>query len=359
MTSLSAPAAAATGLTLSVDMLDGAVTPFVHRRAPRSMGPRDLVVRLAFVGICGTDAEILHGRMPETFRITYPHSLGHEWSGIVEAIGAEVTEFRPGDRVLGHGHLGGNDWFGVTHDGAAAEVFTVPADLCFHVPPTTSMLSAAVIEPFACVLQALTTIGGVSAADTVHIHGLGAIGLNALMQSRHSGAQVIVFDPSPIRRQRALELGATGALDPTSGTIPELADIGGRPYADLVIEASGNPIAQANALEGADVGGRILLMGVSRPTPVPARLGLIQERDLTVRTSVGAPAAIWPAAIRYVGHSRLDLSAIVSAVFPLSAGVEALAAAQDTRSHVKVMLAPDSDLHEGRSPALAPAAREI
>src|SRR3546814_1839833 len=68
----------------------------------------------------------------------------------------------------------GNDWFGVTHDGAAAEIFTVPAALCFQVPQNASLLSAAVIEPFACVLQALTEAGGVNAADTVHIHGLGA-----------------------------------------------------------------------------------------------------------------------------------------------------------------------------------------
>ena len=113
-------------------------------------------MRLAFVGICGTDAEILHGRMPATFEINYPHSLGHEWSGVVEAVGANVVGFEPGDRVLGHGHLGGNDWFGVTHDGAAAEVFTVPAALCFQVPQNASLLTAAVIEPFACVLQALT-----------------------------------------------------------------------------------------------------------------------------------------------------------------------------------------------------------
>jgi threonine dehydrogenase-like Zn-dependent dehydrogenase len=168
---------------------------------------------MSYVGICGTDAEILHGRMPDTFLINYPHSLGHEWSGTVEAVGAEVTRFQPGDRVLGHGHLGGNDWFGVTHDGAAAEIFTVPASLCFHVPDNTSLLSAAVIEPFACVLQGLTSVGGVNAADTVHVHGLGAIGLNALLQGHHAGAQVVVFDPSAVRRKRALELGAVAALD--------------------------------------------------------------------------------------------------------------------------------------------------
>lgn len=335
-----------TVLTLSVDKTKDAVTPFVHQRDPAPLGPDDISVRLSFVGICGTDAEILHDSMPETFRINYPHSLGHEWSGVVDTVGADVTEFRPGDRVLGHGYLGGNDWFGVTHDGAAAELFTVPASLCFHVPDGTSLLTAAVIEPFACVLQALTVAGGVSASDTVHIHGLGAIGLNALMQCHHAGAKVIVFDPSAVRRQRALDLGAAAATDPT---VINMEDVGeGRSDlspADLVIEASGNPFAQANALEGTAPNARVLLMGVSRPESVPARLGLIQERNLVVRTSVGAPVTIWPAAIRYVKNSGIDLSAIVSAVFPLSQGLAALTAAQNSTEHVKVMIAPDDSIH--------------
>ena len=78
----------ATALTLSVDSVDDAVAPYVHQRALRPMGATDLRVRLAFVGICGTDVEILHGRMPATFEINYPHSLGHEWSGVVEDVGA-------------------------------------------------------------------------------------------------------------------------------------------------------------------------------------------------------------------------------------------------------------------------------
>ncbi|MGV0739703.1 alcohol dehydrogenase catalytic domain-containing protein [Mycobacterium syngnathidarum] len=335
-----------TAMTLSVDHDGSAVIPFVDQRPVAPVGPGDLRIRLAYVGICGTDAEILHGRMPATFAINYPHSIGHEWSGIVDTVGEGVTGFAAGDRVLGHGHLGGNDWFGVTHHGAAAEVFTVPARMCFAVPDTVSLMSAAVIEPFACVLQALTTIGGVSAADTVHIHGLGAIGLNALLQCHHTGAQIIVFDPSPVRRERAVALGAIAAYDPLQGEIPQLAvQAGQRPYADLVIEASGNPNAQANALEGADLHGRVLLMGISAPAAVPARIGLIQERDLLVRSSVGAPADIWPAALRYVRNSGIDLSTIVSAVFPLSQGLAALTAAQDRAHFVKVMLAPDNSPH--------------
>ena len=68
-------------LTLSVDLTDSAVRPYVHQRPLQPMGPRDLTVRLAFVGICGTDAEILHGNMPATFAINYPHSLGHDGPG--------------------------------------------------------------------------------------------------------------------------------------------------------------------------------------------------------------------------------------------------------------------------------------
>ncbi|MFW0773085.1 zinc-dependent alcohol dehydrogenase [Paenarthrobacter nitroguajacolicus] len=322
--------------TVSVEPGTAAVT------APK---PTELLVRPAFVGVCGTDIEILHGSMPETFKINYPHVLGHEWSGIVVEAGAAVEGFHPGDRVLGHGHLGGNDWFGVTHDGAAAELFTVPADMCFHIPAEVDMLTAAVIEPFACVLNGLTKIGGVSAADTVHVHGLGAIGLNAVIQAVKAGAQVVAFDPSPLRRETALKMGAIAAVNPleTPDTNAAAKKATGRPFADLVIEASGNSTAQAAALESADFNGRVLLMGVSTPKFAPARLGLVQERNLLITSSTGAPVAVWPAAIRFVANTGLNLGAIVSTVVPFSRGDEALQRAQDSSSETKVMLAPDTE----------------
>lgn len=314
--------------------------------------PTELLVRPAYVGVCGTDIEILHGSMPATFKINYPHVLGHEWSGTVVEAGSDVEGFHPGDRVLGHGHLGGNDWFGVTHDGAAAELFTVPADMCFHIPAEVDMLTAAVIEPFACVLNGLKKIGGISAADTVHVHGLGAIGLNAVLQAVTAGAEVVVFDPSPLRRETAMKLGAAAAVNPVDNpdTTAAAAAATGRPFADVVIEASGNSAAQAAALESADHNGRVLLMGVSTPKFAPARLGLVQERNLTVTSSTGAPVAVWPAAIRYVANTRLNLAEIVSTVVPFSRGDEALQRAQDSSRETKVMLAPDST-HSGDLPS--------
>lgn len=185
---------------------DGTVTVEPGTAPVTAPKPNELLVRPAYVGVCGTDIEILHGSMPESFKINYPHVLGHEWSGIVVEAAQLLKDstWGPGSR---HGHLGGNDWFGVTHDGAAAELFTVPADMCFHIPDEVDMLTAAVIEPFACVLNGLKKIGGISAADTVHVHGLGAIGLNAVIQAVTAGAEVVVFDPSPLRRETAMKLG--------------------------------------------------------------------------------------------------------------------------------------------------------
>lgn len=302
----------------------------------------ELVVRPSYVGLCGTDIEQIHGRLPESFIVNYPHTLGHEWSGIVVEAGDNVTDFSVGDRVLGHGHLGGNDWFGVTHNGAMSDQFIVPASMCFAVPDNITMKTAAMIEPFACVLQALTKIGGINPSDTVHIYGLGAIGLSAVVQAVTAGASVVVFDPSPLRQELAISLGATAAFNPleTEGLGDRLTENTGRALADVVIEASGVPQAQASAIESADTNGRVLLMGVSGPRPVTALLGLVQSRNLLITSSTGAPLEIWPAAIRYVANAAVDLEPFMTSILPFEQAEEAISRAQAPGGDVKVFLAP-------------------
>jgi threonine dehydrogenase-like Zn-dependent dehydrogenase len=213
------------------------------------------------------------------------------------------------------------------------------------VPDSVSLQNAALIEPFACVLNTMQKVGGVHAGQTVHIFGLGAIGLTAVMQAATSGATVVVFDPSPLRRQKALAIGASCAVDPLLGVEANLDEIEastGRRFADLVIEASGVAAAQAASLESADHGGRVVLMGISRPRPSGARLGLVQDRDLTVTTSVGAPAAVWPVALRFVENTGLDLTPIVSSVLPFSECVEAIQRAEEPGRDIKILLRPDA-----------------
>lgn len=326
--------------------LRGEVAAVVGSVVPPPVGPGMLLVRPEFVGICGTDIEILHDRMPTTFDLNLPHTMGHEWSGTVSQVGAGVSAFSPGDRVLGHGDMGNNQWFGATQDGAASELFVLPAAMCFHVPDNVDMMTAAIIEPFACVLNGFEKIGGVTAADTVHVFGLGAIGLAAVAHAVHSGAQVVGLDPSQLRRNCAIELGAAAVFDPAATTF-SLADVlreVGRVDADIVVEASGASSAQAAALEHAAEDGRVLLMGLSRPRPASAQLSLIVERNLTVRSAVGAPVAIWEPAIRYMARSGLDLGAIVTSTLPFSRAADALDRAQNAETEIKVMMRPDSAL---------------
>lgn len=325
-----------------VTKTDGVINATYQRIDRATPGPTDLVIEPAFTGICGSDMEQLHGRMPETFQINFPHTLGHEWSGHVKAVGADVEGFTVGDQVLGHGHLGGNDWFGVTHDGAMADEFVVPARMCFHVPEGVSLKTAAVIEPFACVLQALTKIGGVNASHRVHVHGLGAIGLSTVLQAVNAGAEVVAYDPSDLRRELALKLGATAALDPTAHDDLAAATEAetGRGLADIVVEASGVAVAQATAIAGAGDNGRVLLMGVSIPRPVPALLGLVQQRNLLITSSTGAPVEIWPSAIAYVARAGIDLEPFVSSVYRFADAETAIAAAQEPGREIKVVMTP-------------------
>jgi len=273
--------------------------------------------------------------MPETFRISYPHVLGHEWSGTVVAVGDEVTGHAVGDRVIGHGDLGNNNWFGVTVDGAMAELFRVPASMCFAVPEGIAQDAAAVIEPLACVLAGLRKVPFLSAADVVTVHGLGAIGLSAVMLAAESGALVRAVDPSALRRQKALDLGATLAVDPTVDSVEQYG------LANLVIEASGSPGAQAAAISGAAPRATVLMMGVSKPRDVPVSLGLIQQRDLRVFSSTGAPAEIWEAALRLVDRAQFDLMALVTTVTSFSDWQSAIQRAESPERDIKILLTPD------------------
>lgn len=308
-------------------------------------GPEEVIIRPAFVGICGSDLEQVRGGTPDTSDVTWPHILGHEWSGTVEKVGKCAARLRVGDRVIGHGDLGNNRWFGVTQDGAMAERFAVPESMCFSLAEDSDLLSAALIEPFACVLNAFRRVGRTDPSEIVHVFGCGAIGLSAVVQASVVGARVVAFDPSELRRQRALALGATLALDPHDAQIVSqtLRSSFGNTRSQLVVEASGVPAAQAMVLEHAEDGGTIILMGVSQPRPVAARLGLIQQRDLTVTSSTGAPATVWPAALRFIEQSKVDLRPMVSTILPFSRGAEAIDRAQDSSREIKIMLQPDSD----------------
>jgi L-iditol 2-dehydrogenase len=297
---------------------------YEERAAPRP-GPGDLVIAPSFVGICGSDLELVAGHSDDDFPTAYPVVLGHEWSGVVLAVGDETDSgFAAGQLVVGHGSLGNNHWFGITDDGAMAERFVVPSAMCFAVPEGVSAQRAAMVEPLACALRGLQSAGGADASHTAVVFGCGTLGLAMIGLLVSTGAKVVAIDPSEQRRNIAERLGATVSLPAADGAqlLEEIR---------LRLDVTG---AEVTA-----VGARVLLMGLAHGNTTAA-LRLVQARLLTVVTSVGAPAAIWEPTLRLLARTGMDLTPAVSDVFGFDRCHEALTAARHPDTTGKVMLTP-------------------
>ncbi len=188
-----------------------------------SPGPGEVLINVAAVGICGTDLHIFHGE----YEATYPIIPGHEFSGVVAAVGEEVKYFQPGDRVTADPNIPCNicpfcqrgefnqcvdlQAVGVTQDGAMAEYVVVPEGLVFPIGEL-SLSAAAMVEPLACVVWGLQRVQ-VQPGDAALVFGAGPMGCLVTQALKSAGAaQVTVTDVANWRLEIAKELGATNTL---------------------------------------------------------------------------------------------------------------------------------------------------
>lgn len=297
------------------------------------IGDDEVLVGLRSVGICHSDFELLEGRYIIPF--DYPVIPGHEWSGTVAEVGRSVTGFKPGDRVLGECVIG-QEHFGFSISGAAAEHFVARAEWLHHVPDELTDTQAALVEPFSCAYFAAMKADNLNASDTAVVFGAGPIGLGCVAVASTLGATVICAEPNAQRADLARTLGASEVLDPTAeeflGRVQELTSGRG---ADVVMEASGQPAAMAATLEVAGFNARLVNIGIDVGRSAPAKLGLIQSKQLQLRGTIGSPG-VWPDTLRFLAKTGLDLSSMVTQRFDLADAPDAYAAARRTDENVKV-----------------------
>lgn len=182
--------------------------------APRA-GAKDVVIRVAASGICGTDLYFRHMGT----RFDRPMPLGHEFAGEIVAAGEAVRQFRIGDRVAYNSYNSPADiGRGGEHGGfgplvAIRDVDSIPQSLC-RVPESVSLEHAALVEPISVAMHAVNRADP-RPDEGVTLFGAGPIGLGVVMACRWRGIDdVVVFEPSKLRRDRALGLGARAAFDP-------------------------------------------------------------------------------------------------------------------------------------------------
>jgi len=271
---------------------------------PVVTSPSDALVRLVATSLCGTDLHIVRGDLPT---IPPGRILGHEGVGIVEAVGSEVREVRPGERVLislntscgrcdfcrrrmpSHCRHGG--WaLGNTLDGTQAEVVRVPfADNgLYRLPPTLDDASAVLLSCcFPTALECGVVAGAVHPGDRVAIVGAGPVGLATLLACQlYSPAQILVLDIDDHRLEAARALGATAVIDSSGDTaVAKVLELTRGEGVDVAIEAVG--LSEAFNLCQAILapGGRLANLGV-HGAPVTLHLENLWASNITVTTKL-------------------------------------------------------------------------
>jgi 2-desacetyl-2-hydroxyethyl bacteriochlorophyllide A dehydrogenase len=231
-------------------------------------GPREVIIKVASVGICGTDLHILEGE----FAPTLPIIPGHEMSGEIIALGSNVTELKIGDMVAidpslhcgecfyckrARGNLCEN-WgaLGVSEAGAAAEFLRAPIKNCYKLPENVAVKDASLIEPLSCAVRGFDVLPRIPGSDYL-IYGSGTMGLMMMeMAKRNGAASVSIVDPNKEKLKTAEILG----VDNYAISADELEKPRGW---DVVIDCTGVVPAIRDGLTRLMPGGTFLQFGVA------------------------------------------------------------------------------------------------
>jgi L-iditol 2-dehydrogenase len=319
----------------------------LEEREMPSPGPREVLVEIASVGVCGSDIHYYeHGRIGSHV-VRAPLVLGHESSGRVAAVGAEVVKHAVGDRVTlepgvpcgrcsecraGRYNLCPDVVFFATPpvDGTFTNFVTIHEDFAFALPDSLSDDVGALMEPLSVGIWACRK-AGVSAGDRVLVTGAGPIGLLAMQVALAFGAtQVEISDVNEARLALASSTGATRVLIPGRDEPSE---------ADALIECSGHPAALAAGIAALRPAGTAVLVGMGPGDTGELPLSLIQGREIWV-TGTFRYANTYPTAIALAASGRVDLEAIITGHYELDATEDALRIGHEDPGSVKVMVHP-------------------
>ena len=318
----------------------------VEERPVPEPGPREVLVEIAAVGVCGSDVHYYeHGRIGP-FVVREPLILGHESAGRVAALGSEVTRHAVGDRVAlepgvpcgrcrecraGRYNLCRDVRFFATPpiDGAFANYVTIHEDFAFALPDSVSDEAGALMEPLSVGIWACRK-ASVSPGDRVLVTGAGPIGLLAQQCALAFGATAVtVTDMSEARLELARRTGATATLR-AGEELPEV---------DALIECSGHPAALAAGVAALRPAGTAVVVGMGPEEDATVPLSLIQSREIWL-TGTFRYANTYPTAIALAAEGRVDLEAIITGRYELADAEAALRSAREDPGSVKAMVVP-------------------
>jgi threonine 3-dehydrogenase len=317
-----------------------------------TIGINDVLIRVHKTGICGTDLHIEAWDGWAADAIKPPLVVGHEFVGKVVEVGANVSDFHPGDLVSGEGHVvcgrcrhclagqrhlcANTVGLGVGRDGAFAEYVALPMTNIWHHWPGIDEDVAAIFDPFGNAVHAALSFPILG--EDVLVSGAGPIGLMATAVVRHAGARlVVVSEPIPYRRDLATRMGATTAIDPRERELASVqSELGMVEGFDVALEMSGNATALRTAISNMAHGGSVAILGL--PTAdIPLDVNEIIFNQLTLRGIYGREMYETWYKMTVLVQSGLDIRPVITHRFPFREFEAAFAAARSGDSGKVIM----------------------
>lgn len=318
----------------------------IEDRSIPKIKDNEVLIKVAFCGICATDIHIIKGKIPWTSSLI----LGHEYSGEIVDLGRGVKGLNPGDRVtVAPGILCRKCFFcrrGLEHlcinrrliDGGFAEFVSVPSELVYSLPTNVSYTVGSLTEPLGCCLHAIE-LASIMPGSKVLITGGGSIGLMLLECVKYTGSSLtILSEPHKLRRSLAKKIGSDVVVNPTSENLSQIVEhITHGTGVDVCIEATGLPQPTKDCIKSVRKGGTVVLMGVaSCSTEVSIKPYEIYQKEITLRGSFMRGFS-FPRAVDLL--PILDLKPLLTHCFPLKDIHKALEFHQSKKG-LKILISP-------------------
>jgi threonine 3-dehydrogenase len=266
-------------------------------------GHNDVLIRVRRTSVCGTDLHIYEWDDWAARTIPVPIPIGHEFMGVVEAVGSEVTGIAIGDRVSAEGHItcghcrncragrrhlcANTVGVGIHRPGAFADYIAIPATNVFPLPDDISDEIGCILDPLGNATH--TALAYDLVGEDVLITGSGPIGMMATAIARHVGARhIVVSDPNGYRLDIASKMGASRVMDPTTTELGiVMAELGMAEGFDVGLEMSGAGPALNRMIDHMITGGHVALLGIPSKETVPIEWNEIIFKGLTLRGIYG------------------------------------------------------------------------
>jgi threonine 3-dehydrogenase len=297
-------------------------------------GPSDVLVKVEAASVCGTDLHIFDWDPWAQGRIQPPLIPGHEFCGVVSAVGKDVTTVKEGDFVSAEMHVACGKCLqcrtgqahicqyvkiiGVDANGAFAEFVTIPETNIWKLDPSLPREYASILDPLGNAVH--TVLAGDIAAKTVAVIGCGPIGLFAIAVAQACGAAAVyALEINEHRRALAKQMGANEALNPAKDDVFALIQeqtngVG----VDVVLEMSGHPDAMRQGFRILRTGGRVSLLGIpSRPVEIDFANDIIFKGAIVQGINGRKMYETWYQMEALLKTGKLDLSPVITHRLPM------------------------------------------